>query len=141
MKETLKRIRQNLKIMQINKAIDRDNDNTEKKNGYIEYAYAVLTKEEIDRVNLQIMINSNFWLGGDYTAKDIKKRVINLSYFSSEEQRQIINIINDIDLIQNKYNAKEIDYSQALFLADEYRKTNNMIKEPIVSRKQYIKKK
>jgi hypothetical protein len=59
---------------------------------------------EVKRYNWEVEVNSNFWLGGDYTEKDIKLRLLynRARLFSQEELEYYVNKINEKEKTKNK---------------------------------------
>lgn len=53
------------------------------------------TENQIKSYNYDIMVNSDFWIGGDYTEKDIKGSILRHSshLFSEEEYEELYNKI------------------------------------------------
>lgn len=80
-----------------NYKLDKQNYLLMKKNKVFDFVNRSLTEEEIESYNLQLIIDSAGWIGGDYSEYDIKACVLrhNKQYLTDEEYDQLDETINE----------------------------------------------
>ena len=126
----IKRLKENINIA-------FDNFEASNRNAYIDYAYRILTKAEINRYNSHVILLTKGGLRPNFTAKQIKLTEMNFSYFTEEEKQVLLKVIDMVEIIQQKYLDGKISLQDADLLTNKIRKEIE-VKETVY--KTYIKK-
>ena len=87
----LKKIKNYIEKIQIQK----ENERLEEKQSKLNLLNRTWTEAQIQSYNYMLMLNSSFWIGGDYTELDIKKQILreNAHLFTEEEYVELYNKI------------------------------------------------